>query len=369
MTEPAPPSESGAGVCRIKLGTQDVPNKAIDACRVDLEVGLPDQATIVLNNANSDLKFSSETKLGDPIEVKMGEGAKVIFKGEVVCIEPIFEAGGPSKVTIRGFSLFHRMTRGKFSKTYENQTLKAIVTELCQRYDISPDDIDGTYGGDEYKYEHVYQHNQTDYDFLMQRAARVGAEVIFTPPESEGKAKLLFRPKDLRARDANLKMSWSDPKPTLQKFNARLTTAGMVQKIVVRAWNPDNHEELVGEATAPQVKLGKTDGATAAKEATGDTEVFYYDTDIPCFSQKECEAIAKAKLEEMLLNHVTGDLLVEGNPDLKPSMVVELDLKDDRFDGKYRLKAVSQQYGHKKSGEGGYKVLCKVQRNASEKES
>ena len=366
--EAGPPSESGAGVCRIKLSGQDVPNKAIDACRVDLEVGLPDQATIVLNNANSDLKFSSQTKLGDPIEVKMGEGGKVIFKGEVVGIEPIFEAGGPSKVTIRGFSLFHRMTRGKFSKTYENMTLKDIVGKICERYSIGKDDIDSSYGSDDFKYEHIYQHNQNDYEFLMQRAARVGAEVLFVPPEGSGNGKLVFRPKDLRARDEGLKMSWSDPKPTLQKFNARLTSAGMVQKVVVRAWNPDNHEELVGEATAPQVKLGKTDGAAAAQAATG-SEVFYYDTDIPCFSQKECEAIAKGKLEELLLNHVTGDLLVEGNPDLKPGMVVELDLKDDRFNGKYRLKAVCQQYGHKQSGEGGYKVLCKVQRNASEKES
>jgi phage protein D len=359
-----PAGGSGASGCRIKIANTDVKNEAIHGLIVDLMIDSADMATITLNNT-PEYKFSSQTNLGDAVEVKIGtvQSGKVIFKGEVAGIEPTFEAQGESKVVLRCFSMMHRLTRGKFSKTYEKQTFKQIATTIVQKYSLTAK-FEGTLPAGQF--EHIYQHVQSDHDFLLQWAARVGAEVL--PNDKE----LIFRPVNPRDAKGQIKVGWGDGGATMEKFAPRLTTAGMVQKVIVRAWNPDKHEELEGTAEVGGIasKLGKDDGAGVSKEKVqNNKDVFHYDVDIACFSKEECEQIAKAKLEELLLNHITGDLVLAGNPDLKAGMVIEVDCKDDRFSGFYRLRGVQHRYTSKSGGEGGFKTHCRVQRNASGKES
>jgi len=70
-------------------------------------------------------------------------------------------------------------------------------------------------------------------------------------------------------------------------------------------------------------------------------------------------------MEEILLNHITGDIVLAGNPDLKAGMVVKITVNDERFDGFYRLRGVQHRLTHSSSGEGGFKTHCRIQRNAS----
>ena len=350
-------SQGGSAAnAEIKLANTAVSPGAIHGLTIDYTVDMCDMATLTLNNT-PDFKFSQQSNLGDAVEVKLG--GKDVFKGEIAGIEPCFEAGGKTKVALRCFSMMHRLTRGKFSKTYEKQTFKDIVNSLAGKYSLTAK-FEGTLP--EGQFEHIYQHVQTDYDFLLQWAGRVGAEVITNDKE------LLVRPKNPRDAKGQIELSWGDSGPTIEKFAPRLTSAGMVQKVIVRAWNPDKHEELEGTCEAGGIasKLGKDDGGSQAKEKVqNNKDVFYYDSDIPCFSKDECEQIAKAKMEEILLNHITGDIVLAGNPDLKAGMVVKITVNDERFDGFYRLRGVQHRLTHSSSGEGGFKTHCRIQRNAS----
>jgi phage protein D len=352
----APSQGGGAAHCKIKLGTADVEAGSIHSVVIDLMVNMADMATLTLNNTNA-VKFSHQTNLGDRVEVKLSD--KVVFTGEVSGIEPTWAAGGECKVVLRCFSMVHRMTRGKFSKTYEKQTFKDICNTLAQKYGLTAK-VDGALPTGQF--EHIYQHVQSDYDFLMQWAGRVGAELLTNDKE------LILRPKNPRDAKNDLELSWGDAHPTIEKFAPRLTTAGMVQKVVVRAWNPDKNEELEGTCEVGGIasKLGKEDGGTQAKSKVQDNkEVFFYDADVPCFSKAECEQIAKAKMEEILLNHITGDLVLAGNPDLKAGSAYKIKVNDPRFDGHYRFNAVQHRMQHSSGGDQGFKTHCRVQRNAT----
>jgi phage protein D len=212
------------------------------------------------------------------------------------------------------------------------------------------------------KYDHVYQHNQTDLEFVLKRAARIDYEVFVDDRD------LNFRKRDV-SQDSGITVIIGDPSAeyALQRFAPRLSSAGLVQEVNVRSWNPDRKEEIIGKATAPQTKLGSKDGPGAANSPFG--KKFYYDADVPLKSVEEANALAKSKLEELSLNYITGDALCLGHPNLKAGKVITIKCKDDRFDGKYYITGASHRYQHKSGGSapGGYTTMLKVRRNAADK--
>jgi phage protein D len=361
QTFSGPAGGSGAAGCKVKLANKELPAKAIHAVLVDLAVDLPDMAAVTLN-LTPDSDYAKTAKLGDEVEVMLGsvQSSVPVFKGEVTGIEPTFDAKGESRVVLRCFNTLHRMTRGKFSKTYEGQTFSDIANSLTQRYGLQTEVSGDLPTG---KFEHLYQHEQSDWEFMLQVCGRIGAEVV-----AGDQGKIVFRPRNPRDAESNIKVAWGDAAPTLEKVGFVLKSAGMVTQVICRAWNPDTHEELEGKAQSSAVgfKLGDTDGGKLALDGVQDGgEVFLYQSDVPCFSKAECEALAKSKLEELLLNHVTGECVLAGKPELKAGAVFEIDCRNDRFNGKYRAKRIQHRYGTKSGGDGGFKTFVSVQRNAT----
>src|SRR5436309_372279 len=107
---------------KVKIGAKVYASEGeVQSVNVDQDVDQPDMCQVVLRNTN-DPPPSSDINLGDALEIDMGVGGDLsnIFKGEVVAIEPVYEAAGKSHVSIRGFNRLHRLTRGRKSRTFEN---------------------------------------------------------------------------------------------------------------------------------------------------------------------------------------------------------------------------------------------------------
>ena len=315
--------------------------------------------TITVNNTGEPA-WSVKLKQGDAVEVKMGPdsgSADTIFKGEVVGVEPTYDVKGESKVVIRSFNKLHRITRGRKSKTFANQTDAQIAQTVIGACGLSVQ----VSGDVNVKHDHVYQHNQTDFEFVLGRAARCGYEVV-----CDGD-KVLFRKRDTSVASGYVLKLETAADYSLQKFTARLSSAGLVQEVNVRAWNPKTRETIIGKATAVANKMGGKDGGAEAQ--TPFSKVFYYDVDIPCFSVEEANAIAKSKLEELILSYITADGLCLGSAKLKAGIVVTVDCKDTRFNGKYYIVGASHRYTHKadgggSGGGGGYLTAIRLRRNA-----
>jgi hypothetical protein len=82
------------------------------------------------------LKWVDDSRLapGGLIEVsaRHGRTTESIFEGEIVEIEPQFEAEG-LKVTVRAFDRLHRLGRGRHTRTFLNVTDSDVITQLAER--------------------------------------------------------------------------------------------------------------------------------------------------------------------------------------------------------------------------------------------
>src|SRR5205823_3852185 len=96
------------------------------------------------------------------------------------------------------------------------------------------------------KHDHVYQGNQTDLEFIRQRAARIDYEVVVDD------TKLSFR-KRQTDRDSGIKLSFTGQPAALLRFKPRLSTANQVSRVICRGWDPVRRKEIVGMASAEAV--------------------------------------------------------------------------------------------------------------------
>lgn len=338
----------------VKIGGADIPGPDVHDVLVEADLDQPDHAVITLTNQST--KYSEKINEGDELEIEMGFAAAgadagTIFKGEVVGIEPIYSAKGPQRVHIRGYNKLHLLMRGKKSATYTKVSDKDIVDKICQKHGLS-----GDYGSAPPTtiYDHVYQHNLTDLEFIRMRAARLGFEV------SVDDTKLYFRKRV--DSDSGIKLvlgvTGTETTSTLERFAPRLSTAQQVSKVQVYGWDPAKKEQIIGEAQPKDSKLG---GTIADGKHSNVLQVIH---ERPVSSKEEADNIAKSILNDRLMEFITGDAVCRGNPKIKPGIILTINVQDKKFDGKYHVSSVRHRYTHA-GDSGGYRTEFKVRRDAS----
>ena len=358
------PNKTAAAVdFEVMIKGQKIASNDVDGFACEMDLGQPDFCAVTLRNMSHD--FNDKFKPGDEVELKIGGGTRYsdsgggdkvsVFKGEIVGFDSHYKQGGESKLTVRAFNKMHRLLRGKKSKTWQEKDDQAIVSEIVQKAGLSAK----TGSTPKITHKHVYQHNQTDLDFIRTRAARLGFEVW-----CEGTTLNFDAPKLDKDSGLEFKLD-KDPAKKLRAFNVRISNAQVVKKVTVRAWDPEKKAEIVGEASAANSPLGSKNAASTLS-SFGEVATFTVDT--PCFSKQEADAIAKAKLGELSMSYISGDAEITGHNGIKPGIVVKLvvnlDNAGDRFNGKYLVRGCTHHYSHQKGEDGGYKTIIRVGRDA-----
>ena len=339
--------------CTVNLGGKEIAADEVHDILVECDLDQPDMASVILSNAST--RYSEQVNEGDDIEVKLGfvEGASSnsVFKGEVTGVEPLYDSRAPARVVIRALNQLHRLTRGKKSVAHKQVTDKDIVDKVCQAYGLT-----AKYGDTppSTKYEHVYQHNMSDLEFLRLRSARLGYEIFVNDKE------LNFRKRIEADSGITLEFGLSGAN-VLEKFMPRLSTANQVSEVRVYGWDHDKKKEIVGSAKPSSSKLGDKTGSQVA-DATH-SGVLQIQTDSPVSSKEEADNIAKSILQERLMSFITGDGTCKGNPSMKPGIIVSVNVQDKRFNGKYYVTAVKHRYVHAGTS-GGYRTEFKFRRDA-----
>ena len=81
----------------------------LESIVVEDHVDMVESLTLRLSGDEGAPKWKA--KIGDAIEVKMGSGARVLFKGEVIGLEPAWTVDGVTAVSIRALDNAHRLGR------------------------------------------------------------------------------------------------------------------------------------------------------------------------------------------------------------------------------------------------------------------
>ncbi len=342
------------------IGGTDEEAAELHSVVVEQDLDQPDMCAVTVNNQGH--THSNDRKLGDSVEVKIvgdDDASTTIFKGELVALEPFYEAGGESKVVVRAFNRMHRLTRGRKSRTWKERTDQQIVDDIAQDANLSPDKGSSP----SIQHPHIYQHNQTNLEFLRTRAARLGFKVWVED-------QTLYFKKPDRSEDSGIELKFqSSEAGALQTFAPRLSSAGIVTEVKVRGWDPEKKELIEGSATPESSSLGSK--KAASESSPFGSSVVTYEVDHPIFSKDEADAIAKARLDEISMDYITGEAACMGDVRLKPGIVIKITVNDenssDRFNGKYLVVGTTHIYTHSKGeqgGGGGYRTIVRVRRDA-----
>ena len=329
------------------------------AYTVERDMYQPDMAQIVLANWGD--HYTTTVKIGDSVEVKVGDGLTSVYKGEIVGIEPIYKGGEKGRVVIRAMNKFHRLLRVRKSITFTDKTDQSILSQVVGDSGLSLDwkhDKSITY-------KHVYQHNQTNMEFLRTRAARMGCHVWCVDTTVHCKQP------DLQSGPIKeLKVDKPTAEAGLIEFRPRLSSASIVKKVTVKGWNPEKKELITGEASAKSSPLGSQNAVAGSGDLAGEET---FTVDHPIWSKEEADALAAARLQEMSLSYITGEAVCVGDPDFDLGKVVKISPNedpdsspgDDPFNGKYYIMGITHHHTASKSkADGGYNTILRLARDA-----
>jgi len=276
-----------------------------------------------------------------------------MIDGEITAVHPHFASRGPTTLVLQGFDRLHRLRRGRKSRTFLKMCDREIAQRIADEHGLQLQCSDPP----NINHEHVYQHNQSDLDFLVLRATRIGYEV-----KVEDRTLHLRRSQESRAKVTTLE--WGEPGDTeLASLVLRLSTADQVSEVIVQGWDPKEKRQIVGRARTGDESTRMAGSQTAGEVATaafGRSQRIV--VDYPIATVDEAEALARAKFNELSQGYITGEGLSLGNPDIRAGAVIELKGLGKLLSGLYYVVNSNHTCGRDARG---YLTQFTVTRNAS----
>jgi len=287
---------------------------------VEDHMELANHATIRLGGAEEQPSWNF--KIGDEVEVKMGDGADAVFKGEVTSLEPGFQVEGQSSMTLRCLDKSHRLGRGRETNFWNDKKDSDVAQEVGAKCGLSVD-ADDT----ETTLPYILQRNESNLAFLKRLAARNNFVL-----RAEGD-KLLFKKASFEGQSESIKMG-----DNLRSMRMSFNTSDMVQKVVVRGWDISKKCEIVGQCSAGEVtKIGSGEIGAEMASKFGDSTA--YITDVPVSSQEMADAVAKSEMERLARQFCHGSCSISGKDTVRAGGMVEFEGLSEGCNGKFAVMA------------------------------
>jgi phage protein D/phage baseplate assembly protein gpV len=339
----------------LKLGGADAPAelmKDILEIIVDESLHMPSMFIIKVHNVYVPASEKSETwknekyfNIGDRIsigfassttedpEFRLSEKEQRLIEGEITGIEVKFSNTSEAHLVVRGYDASHRLHRGRFNRSFLDSTDSDIVKRIAGEARIQIGQVDASGSVHEY----VFQENQTNMEFLRERAARIGFE-LFVQND-----KLYFRePKS----EESLNLEWLTD---ISSFDVRVTSAEQVSSVEVNSWDY-TRKELISETVSREqlvTETGNGDGSRISQEFKMKESPKMIVVDQPVNSTKEAKQMAQALCNELSGEFATADAKAEGNPKIRPGKVVALKDMGTRYSGKYYVTETCHRYSNR----------------------
>lgn len=286
--------------------------------------------------------------VGNVVEIKLGYGDKIesLIVGEITGLEPEFVLDRPPSLIVRGYDRRHRLQKGRKTRTFVSLKDSDIASQVAREAKLGVNAVDS-----KVTHDYVIQANQTDLEFLRERAGRIQYEVFVSDKT------LHFRPVQNDQSEV-LTLTIGDH---LLEFYPRLSMTQQVGEVTVRGWDPQQKKEIVGTAEfgfdSAQMG-GNKSGPQINKELGLTSEVLSMH---PTMTQAEADQMAQAVLNQKALSLIGGDGVCLGRTDLRAGKVIKIAGVGRRFSGQYYVTTATHNY----TAQGGYRTQFQVRRNAS----
>lgn len=324
----------------VKIDGNDVSElfmRSVLEITVENSLHMPDVATFILNDPQLQWIDDSLLSPGKAVEiaataVAKGSQSKPIFDGEIVEIEPGFGVA-TQHLIIRVFDRLHRLSRGRRVRTFQNITDSDIAKRIAGECGLESD-VQAT----REVHPYLFQSNQTNLEFLRQRASALGYLLYVF-----GK-KLCFKPPGQKS--APVELRWG---ATLSEFRPRMTTIEQVNTITTRGWDPRTRKEIVSDVTSGEgmPEIGqKKKGGDLAQEAFRIKAAFLA-SGTPLHNQAGADQLAKAIANRHSERFIEADGTCIGNPAIVAGTSLKIDGIGTRFGGTYFVTSATHTYDAK----------------------
>lgn len=332
-----------AGRFPIKIGGKTISSKLYNdlfEMVVDTSTHMPTMATLRFHDDDLEWVDDSLFDIGKPLEITVDD--ELLFKGEITAIEPHYPATGHPTLVIRAYDKSHRLFLQRNARSFVQQKDSDVASKIARDAGLGVD-ADTT----SVIYPYLFQNNQTDMEFLQERASRIGYRVYVS-----AQGKLFFK-----------KGSWSEGDgPTLEwtagllQFQPRLTSAHQAEKVTVWGWDPDTKKAIKSEVktAAPknQAGISKAGGAVAKSAFSGGGALV---VEYPVWNVDEAKGIATSLAAEISNSFLQADGIAEGNAKIRAGKTIKLTGLGKRFSGKYFVTSAMHVYA-----EGTYRTYFEI---------
>ncbi|MTJ53140.1 VgrG-related protein [Anabaena sp. UHCC 0253] len=327
-------------------GASASPELMEDILQISVEesLHLPGMFTLVINNPYLSGRESTEPagkhqklfEIGKKIKIGFSSATTdqfpdrtqgYLIDGEITAMETHFTSGSQAPIIIRGYDISHRLHRGRYNRSFQDMTDTDIINKITQEVGIPSGTIDQT--GITHKY--IFQENQTNMEFLKERAVRNGFEFFVQD------GKLNFRkPKS----DGEISLKWLED---LESFRVRVSSSQQVKEVEVRGWDYMKKLPIVETVNAEKV-FTETDHGKGSKKSTAfNSAPKMIVVDQPVFASGEAKKIAQGLFDELGGEFVHADARALGNPKIRPGQVVKLEGMG-KYSGKYYVTETRHLY-------------------------
>jgi len=323
----------------IKINRQDVAKEFMDDLLeivVDTSLYLPSMFTLEVLDERLKWVDDALLDIGKQVEISLkaaeeaGGVQGILIKGEITALEPHFSATGRTTMLVRGYDKSHRLHRGKKTRTFLKMKDSDIASKLASETGLTAQ-VDAT----TVTYDFVLQNNQTNIEFLLARAERIGYQVC----AAEGK---LYFKKGSFSLGEGPKLAYAEG---LRSFQPCWTASGQADKVIVNSWDPKGKKAISSEK-APNASLnqgGMTQtGGAKAKSAFRSAETII--TDRPVFTPQEATALATGLSDDISREFVQAEGVCRGHPQVKAGWKVTIQKVGTRFSGKYFVTSATHIY-------------------------
>lgn len=335
------PAKELTSAVHIKLNGSNLPDdqiRRVSEVVVEQSLHLPSMFVIRVHDVGDDtnpgqtayfkLVDQNAFKIGDEVEIQMGREASpaTVIKGEITSVEMDVNLGHPPLITVRGYDRSHRLHRGRQTKSYQQMSDADIAAKIATSASLT-----ASTESTSPVHDYVLQNNQTNWEFLKQRAARNGYEMFVDD------RTLHFR-KPKRGQDAAPEQKlWEN----LLSLRVNMSSAYQAGTVTVRGWDPFAKQAIVGQATtgelAPQIGDSKTGAQTAS--SFGDAKI--YVVNHPVANQSEADKLAQAIFDNLDGAFVQAEGVCLGDPAVKPGKTVAMNTLGSRLSGKYYITSAT----------------------------
>jgi phage protein D len=321
----------------VKIDGSDVTEAFMDAVQeivVDTSLYMPSMFTIRLDDHDLEWVDNALLDIGKEVEISAEAGDEVVtgsgllVKAEITALEPDFAAGQSNSLVVRGYDKSHRLHRGRKTRTFAKKKDSDIASTLAQEAGLSAQ-VDAT----TITYDWVLQTNQTNMEFLMTRAARIGYQVYCVEGD------LYFKKGDANRGDGP-ELEYG---VQLLDFRPRWTASHQADDVTVYGWDPKGKTAVVSSAKAPASSLNQggmteTGGAKTSSAFSAASEII---ADQPVLTVDEANALAEGLSHNIGLAFVEAEGSCFGHPLVLPGYKINIKGVGTRFSGKYYVTSAT----------------------------